>query len=277
MVVESRLLFWAKVGWAVFPAGLVVWLVVVDLSPRGQLVVRSAWEHVGPYLGRPVPESRVSGPWGNPPSSFFRLHGEPIYLDVRQPRPFTRLQVQVRFDPGSSAVVELGLAHNRQAQAVELMPLYHRGLEAVVRQPGWTVVEGQGLRLYQRGAVFPTVAAFLRQPPVAALIATYRVPSGLALPAAPLPVRGPSPDARFVLTSYHPPAVADDWRVATVTFPLTAVHAAQDKLRLVLSFPERDLGDPPPRISSVVVTLQGNSLKAQVLSGWLARWFRPRI
>ncbi len=265
--------------WIVAPASAVVWLVVHDLTPSGTLVVRQHWRGPSPYLAAPVPETRVVGPLTAGNDVVYQLRGQPVYLDVRTPRPFTRAEVTVRFDPGQTSLMELGIAADRQAQTVELLPLYHRTLEAIARDPAWSSVREQGLTLYQRGVGYESVAAFFNQPPPPGQLATYRVPQPLPVPGTPLPPAGVGPNINFILTGYQPPASAGEWRVAKLILPLSAGQARNDYVRFVISAPDGVSDESPLRIAGVTVAFQGEAWNGAALWGWLGRWFparRPR-
>lgn len=263
-------------AWIVVPVSSVVWLVVRDLVPSGTLVVRQHWRTASPYLAAPVPETRVVGPLTAGADTFFQLSGQPVYLDVRNPRPFTRAEVTLRFDPGQISFMELGIAADRQAQTVELAPLYHRTLEVISRDPAWSVVRDQHLTLYQRGNWYPSIAAFLRQPPSPGQLATYRVPQPLPMASTPLPAAGAGSGSNFILTGYQAPGTDGEWRVAKLTFPLSAALMRNDPVRLVISVPEGVPFAGPPRIADVTVTFRGEALNGSVLSGWISRWFPSR-
>jgi len=258
-------------AWTAIPLLLAGWLVVYDLIPSGRFSVDGI---TPPYLRGPVPEARVLAlPVGNARARSYQMVGEPVYVDIRQSRPFTSLTVQFEFNPGSVRMVELGL-QDAAGSSLTLSPLYHRALEDLSRQQDWTIRQGGGVTLFQRGATYGSVEAFLRQPPAAERVAVYRVPFALSVQPGALPADGPSRATDFIVTGYQPLSPAGVWRTGRVTFPLTAQQAYSRQLRLVFSVPERPLPSVMPQFRLTTVALAGDRLNGRVLRGWLSQWFR---
>ena len=269
--------------WAALITILAGWLLAADLVPSGRLEFTEVFVRRTSYVGTPLPQDRVRGPlddswWGR----HVEIIAEPVYVDVRLPRLIRSLTWELDFHPGDAAVIELGVAHPARPQEVQLLPLYHRALEALGGDATWTVLAGGELRLYQRGtSTYPDVASFLRQPPELGRINRYRLPPTVLDQAAELPASGPPPGVDYVLTQYESTVLPNrrsasiPWRRSRRRFLLSAQLGQASQLRLVFSVPERNFFPQPPRLGASRVTLEGDPMNLRVLRQWLSRWFRP--
>lgn len=250
-----------------------MWLVVSDLVPSGTVAV-TAWPTSSPYVSDPVPPARVAAVTGGDGTVGYQILAEPVYIDLQQPRPFQTVAVELQLEPGTSELVELGLAVNGQDAGATLVPAFHRSLERLSFDPAWQVRRERELTLLQRKPEYPDLGAFFRTPPEAAEVATYRVPFTLAFPAQPLPVTGPATETDFILTGYQPGAGWEGWRTVRAEFTLSPEQAAARELRLVISVPERPLPSAPVRFARLNIVLSGEAINRRVISGWISRWLQ---
>ncbi|MDD5110904.1 MAG: hypothetical protein PHI63_06890 [Patescibacteria group bacterium] len=261
--------------WIFVPLLLMGWILIRDVVPGGQLAVTCWGTPRCLALRGPVPESRVvlSRSTGSG-QTVVQLIGEPVYFDVYQSRPFRTAEVRLTLHPGDAQVIEMGVAAETGGTPT-LQPLYHRALEQIAENPEWSLIADGAVMLWQRGSTtYPTVSAFMQQPPDPYRVAAYR--TTVTLPFAPQPLLpgGPGPAVDYILTGYRVTG-STGWRDLTVTFTLTPEQSAASTLRFVLSIPERPLPAIAPQLSAFTVRLQGELLNVRVLRGWMSRWFRP--
>lgn len=176
----------AIIGTAILVASVFVVIIFRAVPFDGTLVLKSD-------ITRPVPWIREPKPKGWNATAFAPVTEEASLFAVSPPGTFEMLTVTARYKNSRATPIEIGaLAGKNDGQFLV------RGLEnPTLDTLSWPKISENGLTLWQRTATFPSVEAFLKNPPARERVATYDAPF-------------PSP---FVLSSYIPRRVAQSFAV----------------------------------------------------------------
>ncbi len=157
----------ARILIVLIPVGLFAYLFVIDLAPSGERQVTYTAGQPSPFIERPLPDARV-GELVN--DTYYRLTGDPVYIALHTPQTsFDDMEVEVEFQPNDLVQIEIGPQVDIFSGAADLQPLYQKHIEDLT----WSVIEQDGVRLFQRDQDYESIRAFLEDPPPYEEIATY--------------------------------------------------------------------------------------------------------
>jgi hypothetical protein len=153
------------------PFGLFVWLVMVDIAPRGERTAQLVAGQMSPFIDRLLPDDRLLGLQRVNGQAFETMVEQPVYFRVTPPlTAFTNLDVEVWFKNHGQPVLELGGLGDVRAQAYTFLPLQNQIIDALT----WPHVTDGTVTLWQRVRTHDSVEAFLDDVPDDAVIATYQ-------------------------------------------------------------------------------------------------------
>lgn len=139
--------------------------------PEGRLSTTTDFSGPAPFLSEPKPSERITDPVVGVDGKTRRpLTGTPLYLDLKPPAEFDSVTVTLRYANVGAPVVELAALASSPDGQYDVRGAEHRLLDSF----GWESVTSGSLALYQRRQVYASVDGFLRQPPPASKLATYR-------------------------------------------------------------------------------------------------------
>lgn len=141
------------------PCMLFIWLLALDIRPKGEQVIHYDIGDHSAFVTPLVPTDRVDGG---------ELLGDPVYLTLQTPHAdFTSLQVDIAFAPGDAQVLEFGPSNNVAARSFDLRPVYHKAIEGL----DWFSLKQGDALLYARDVLpfdgldiaFSTVRTYFAQ------------------------------------------------------------------------------------------------------------------
>lgn len=107
--------------------------------------------------------------------SYQQIVGEPVYMDVKVPRSFDRVEATLEYKNGEQPLVELGVVTSTDPWNVRTSPVESKVIDQAIDE--WEMMtQANGTVLLQRNADFDSVDAFIANPPRDKGIAIYRQP-----------------------------------------------------------------------------------------------------
>ncbi len=153
------------------PIALFGWLLHQEIVPSGTFVITHAMNETSPFIDRLLPDQRVSPPEQNTDGEWFQMvKGDPAFFFVHPHRSFQTVEADIWFQNETVPIVELGVLGDVQSQSYSLEPLQNLILDNL----RWPRIESSGLVLLQRQTTYPSINAFLENPPPMSEIATYQ-------------------------------------------------------------------------------------------------------
>ncbi len=133
----------------------------------GTLVAQRVFPAPSPFITDFFPAARVS----QTDAAFPVLVGEPVYFEVRRPRQFKTVTVELTYDNPDQTLLNLGVRlKNAPGEDINA---WHYALKPIenklVDNLNWPFIEGEGVRLYQRNgriSQMPAVADLGDNPPL---------------------------------------------------------------------------------------------------------------
>jgi len=147
-----RLLTILRVGAAVVPVVIFLWLANAYFVPFGRLSLSTDFTQPSPFISLLGPEGRVAATEMalDRGVTYQRLQGTPVEFTVTTPRVFERASVTIEYENRSQPVIELGLEQSREnGGAMKYRTLEQQALEST----SWLRTEdpATGITFLQRG------------------------------------------------------------------------------------------------------------------------------
>ncbi len=153
------------------PISLFGWLWHQEIVPSGTFLITHSVNEASPFIDRLLPDQRVSEPEQNEQGEWFQtVTGDPAFFFVHPHRSFDTVQADIWFQNDTVPIVELGVLGDEQSQSYSLEPLQNLILDRL----NWPRIGSNGLVLLQRQTSYPSINAFLENPPPMSEIATYQ-------------------------------------------------------------------------------------------------------
>lgn len=108
-----------------------------------------------PLCGELVPTARVVAEKGG-----IVIKSEPVYFDARLPRKYDAVKMEIQYSGLTPDIFEAGVSQDEGKKNFNFAALENKVLDNLE----WNEIMGGGLVLYQRKAVYKTVADFLAKP-----------------------------------------------------------------------------------------------------------------
>jgi hypothetical protein len=147
----------------------------------GVLKTETNFSSPAPLITDFFPAARVSK------KADLSLIGEPVYFEVRMPRKFNSVKVELEYINKDQPVVYLG-ARQKNAPGEDINA-WHYNLKMIENKLidglSWEKISHDGLTLYQRRARYSSLEEFFAQPPILDTVAVvnYDLASKLLLPS----------------------------------------------------------------------------------------------
>lgn len=154
------------------PVMLFVWLLVIDIAPGGELVVRHVVDENSPYINSILPEDRTLGiQFGANGEAYTTIINDPVYFSVELPNTqFDEAEVELEFANDGQPIIELGGLVDIYSEGYDLKPLQN----LIIENSEWNKIEDEGIVLLQRVSNFLSIDNFLLNLPDRSKIATYQ-------------------------------------------------------------------------------------------------------
>ncbi|MBI5370098.1 hypothetical protein HZA85_02845 [Candidatus Uhrbacteria bacterium] len=152
------------------PIGMFLWLAQIELVPSGVFVVSHGVHDRSPYLDSLSPESRVESPERVNGTWVQSLLDDPVFFFVHPHRHFDTASFEIWFKNEGVPIVEFGGLTQTKPESYDLKPLQN----LLIDQLRWDQVKGQGLTLYQKEKIYPSLEAFFANPPSRDRVGVYR-------------------------------------------------------------------------------------------------------
>ncbi len=121
-----------------------------DTAPTGRLRVGHGFSKPSPFVSEVVPVQRTART-----EQGTVVSAEPVYVTVRYPRPFQRMQASLVFENPDNLAIEIG-AQTQAAEIYDLQGINHPGLNALDVSDDWRKLPPQnGVALWQRNRAQP--------------------------------------------------------------------------------------------------------------------------
>ncbi|PIX61991.1 hypothetical protein CO057_03290 [Candidatus Uhrbacteria bacterium CG_4_9_14_0_2_um_filter_41_50] len=154
------------------PVTLFVWLLVIDIAPGGEFIVRHEVAEKSAYINSILPEDRTFGIQYNADGdAFTTIINDPVYFSVQLPNTeFDQIEVELEFANGGQSIIELGGLVDIFSEGYDLQPIHN----LIIENSEWTRIEDSGVVLLQRVSNFLSIDNFLLNLPDRSEIATYQ-------------------------------------------------------------------------------------------------------
>jgi hypothetical protein len=186
-----------------------------------------------PYVSL-VPTQRISEPKAIESGFTRTVLSEPLYLDVRTPRPFERAYVTMRYRNHSQHTIELAGVVNRGKGHFVFHPVESIRLENLE----WPKVSENGITLWQREKRYDTVASFVQNLPSSEEIVVYDYELGQGYDTFSPLVDIESTPKNYLIARYTPSVNNSEAREKTVEFDLKQLEYGYHKYRFIVSAPD---------------------------------------
>lgn len=134
-----------------------------DTAPTGRLRIGHGFAEPSPFVSEVVPVQRTARI-----EQGTVVSAEPVYMTVRYPRPFQRMQASLVFENPNNLAIEIG-AQTQAAEIYDLQGINHPGLNTLDASNAWGKLPPQnGVTLWQRNRALPdyeSLSAVWNNPP----------------------------------------------------------------------------------------------------------------
>ncbi len=155
-----------RILFAVLLAAAAGWFFYGAVVPSGRIVYDYKAGGASYFLGRLTPTERMEREGGEE-----TIIGDPTYLSLRTPRPFSKATITFKYQDGNNPLIEMGMLTDKKAWRYQLVPIENAWIEKLSRQ--WDAIREGDLLLLQRKRRFDSIGAFLASLPPPEKIATY--------------------------------------------------------------------------------------------------------
>lgn len=154
------------------PIGLFIWLLVIDIVPSGELVIRRQFNELSPYINDILPDERVLAvQYTQEGESFVTIVNDPTYFSMQLPNTdFDWVEVEIEFDGSEQRIIELGALVDIYSRSFDLRPIQN----LIIDELDWFKLVDNSTTLLQRNQDYVSIAEFLEDPPELSRIATYQ-------------------------------------------------------------------------------------------------------
>jgi hypothetical protein len=162
-----------------FVLGIVflVLLAIKSFAFEGVFEYEYTFGEASPYISMLKPRGRVDQEiyTTDDGMSYQKILHDPVYFDLKLPRKFENLEVEVIYQNFTQSILELGLSAGEELPSFLLKPIEHKILEKLFLSPSWSVIESGEFVLFQKGAEFASIDEFKQSQVSLGEVATYRV------------------------------------------------------------------------------------------------------
>ncbi|MFA5134044.1 MAG: hypothetical protein WC459_04545 [Patescibacteria group bacterium] len=109
--------------------------------------------------GELVPAARV-GTEKDEEGEYKIIKEEPVYFDVRLPRKYDRVKMEINYSNLNNELFEAGISRDAAKKSFDFSALENKALDGL----SWHRVEEGGLVLYQRQEIYKSIGEFLSNP-----------------------------------------------------------------------------------------------------------------
>ncbi len=151
------------------PFLLLGYLVNREFVFSGRLEIETDFSQPLPRVGDFFPWDRVSINQKDSLGYSASIIGEPVYFDLKLPRPFKQARAEISYENKGVSVFQIGVQASAYDWEYQLKPIENRYLDKLA----WTKISDGGLTLFERKKKFDKISDFLATPPPLNQIVTY--------------------------------------------------------------------------------------------------------
>ena len=169
------LLFFIRITIYCIPALLFSFLVYKNLAVNGNLEAVYDFKEKSPFISVLRPQGRLGEIKKDSRGSYFQeVKDEPVYFDIRLPRPFQRVEVGLEYKNIDQPIFELGAMTDKERWQFDLKPVENKVINFLLQDKfHWNYTEENGTFFFQKNKKYKTLQDFLSSSPSVDSIATY--------------------------------------------------------------------------------------------------------
>lgn len=255
--------FWQKIIVrflrVVLPLGLLVlvsYAVYADIDVDGVRVIRHTAEKLHLRVVGPYPETRIAGVFKNAGDKYWEVAIDPVYFDVRLPRKYDTVEVELVYSADQVPLVQMGGLVNPKGWQFSWQGVQNKLLDGI----SWPclVERDKGWFLCQKKKKYQSIDAFLSRPPSQGRILNFNFPLPDIFARAQTVayhIGQDMDDFEYFIAQYVPPSKQGRWMVKRLSFPTSELYRQGDKLQFALSAPGIDQRSQTIRIKEIRFTL----------------------
>lgn len=251
--------FFLKILKISLPLGLVFlvgYLVVKDLNVDGERVVLHSAENQSLLVEGPNPDTRVAGIESDEGDKFWVVTIDPVYWQLKLPRRYQTVGVEIIFQAQSVPIVQLGGLASQKG-----WNFYWQGMQNdIFERIDWPCLVDSDRSWYfcQRVKNYQSIDRFLLAPPGGRRILNYNFP--LDENFAGLDVVGYNSeidyhDFDYLIGIYKKPTPVGGWLKQEFVFPVHSLYSEGGILQFALSAPGIDKRHEVVKIKQLKFTL----------------------
>ncbi len=168
-------LFFIKIIIYCIPVLLFMLLAYKNLAVEGTIEAVYNFKEKSPFISVLRPQGRLSEIKKDSRGSYFQeVKDEPVYFDIRLPRPFQRVEVGLEYKNIDQPIFELGAMTDKERWQFDLKPVENKVINFLLQDKfHWNTIEKDGIYLFQKNKKYKSLEDFLSSSPSVDSIATY--------------------------------------------------------------------------------------------------------
>jgi len=166
---EAKIYKITKILLILIPIFVLGYLWEKDLVWSGEMVVEKDFAQSSPFILDFFPSERMSAVGRDANGYYQSITSEPVYFDLKVPRPFSRIKAEITYDNKDIPILNLGAQASPFDWEYQMKTLENQYID----QLNWPKITDNGITLFQKEKKFDSVDSFLKNLPATNKIAVY--------------------------------------------------------------------------------------------------------
>jgi len=166
---EAKIYKITKIILILIPIFVLGYLVKKDLVWSGEMVVEKDFGQSSPFILDFFPSERMSAVGKDAGGYYQSITSEPVYFDLKVPRPFSKIKAEITYDNKDVPVLKLGAQASPFDWEYQMKTLENQYIDRL----DWPKITEDGVTLFQKEKKFASIKDFLKNLPATNKIAVY--------------------------------------------------------------------------------------------------------
>jgi len=251
---ETSIIYIWRAALVIASIALLFWLFYQNLVPTGILVLEyKKGSAISPLSDLHPQERTIELPEDNSNQRFFI---DPVYFDVKVPRAFDSVTVDITWQNQTQPILELGARKVRGSWGFVLKPLQNKIIDAL----DWPCQRYDAVIFCQRQETYTNLSSLLASPPKEKVLAyNYVMPQDVVHDI--MNVNTDISDYSYLVATYKPPVlIGDNWYRKEVKYDWSDFALYINEISFLISAPELHKGHGQIVLSDISITLKRGPL-----------------
>lgn len=263
-----RIILWLGVGFCL------LWLFYQNLVPTGILVLHNKKGSAASPISDLHPAKRLieineDDPPHRRASNNQTFYIDPVYFDVKVPRRFDKIMVDIAWQNQAQPILELGARKARDEFNFILKPLQNKIIDTL----DWSCGRFDGILFCQKEKRFQSLADYLAKP--LGRLVTYHYRPAEKIKYDEMNVNSKIENYDYLIADYEPPeSLGNNWFKRRLEFNWEDFALYVNEISFVISAPELHQGHGQIVLGDMTITLQRPPLDWEEFKKWVKKRLR---